>query len=42
MFNLAGEVIGVIYGGDPRAAGRLVYAVPVARLQPLLDKLRER
>jgi S1-C subfamily serine protease len=41
VFNLAGDVIGVIYGGDPRTAGRLVYAIPVAKLVPLLSKLPE-
>lgn len=38
VFNAAGEVAGVIYGGDPATAGRIVYAVPVAQLQGLLRK----
>ncbi|HEV8599814.1 MAG TPA: trypsin-like peptidase domain-containing protein [Gemmatimonadales bacterium] len=41
VFNAAGEVTGVIYGGDPSAAGRIVYAVPAGRLQGLLLRLRE-
>ncbi len=29
VFNTAGEVIGVVYGGARESAGRIVYAVPV-------------
>ena len=39
VFNAAGEVLGVIYGGDPREAGRLVYAVPAAQLIALLRRV---
>jgi len=38
VFNGAGEVVGVVYGGDPRTSGRIVYAVPVSRLQEFLTK----
>jgi S1-C subfamily serine protease len=41
LFNAAGEILGVIYGGDPGAAGRIVYAVPAGRVQAMLNKLRE-
>lgn len=36
LFNAAGEVVGVVFGGDPATAGRTVYAVPVGALQALL------
>jgi len=39
VFNAAGEVVGVIYGGDPREAGRIVYAVPAAQLRALLEQV---
>jgi S1-C subfamily serine protease len=39
VFNAAGQVLGVIYGGDPRQAGRLVYAVPGAQLEALLRRV---
>lgn len=32
VFNARGEVIGVIYGGATESGGRIVYAVPSARL----------
>ncbi len=38
VFNAAGEVVGVVYGGDPRTSGRIVYAVPVARLEEFLKQ----
>jgi len=38
VFNGAGEVVGVVYGGDPRTSGRIVYAVPVSRLQEFLKQ----
>lgn len=36
LFNAAGEVVGVIFGGDPRTGGRVVYAVPAQALGALL------
>ena len=36
VFNHAGRVIGVLYGGEKASQGRLIYAVPVARLRALL------
>lgn len=36
LFNAAGEVIGVVFGGDPASAGGIVYATPVAALEKLL------
>ena len=39
LFNRIGEVIGVVYGGDPSSAGRLVFAVPVGRLRNLLTSV---
>ena len=38
VFNAAGEVTGVVYGGDPSTAGRIVYAVPVRQLEALLKR----
>ena len=38
VFNGAGEVVGVVYGGDPRTSGRIVYAVPVTRLREFLNQ----
>ncbi|MBX3133622.1 MAG: trypsin-like peptidase domain-containing protein [Gemmatimonadaceae bacterium] len=32
VFNARGQVVGVVYGGATESAGRIVYAVPVARL----------
>jgi S1-C subfamily serine protease len=32
VFSARGQVVGVIYGGATESAGRIVYAVPVARL----------
>ncbi|HTL04837.1 MAG TPA: FHA domain-containing protein [Gemmatimonadales bacterium] len=36
VFNAAGDVIGVVYGGDPRTGGRIVFAVPVKAVKELL------
>jgi S1-C subfamily serine protease len=36
VFNAAGEVVGIVFGGDPGSAGRKVYAVPVRVLVELL------
>ncbi len=36
VFNRAGQVVGVLYGGEKASQGRLIYAVPVARLRALL------
>lgn len=32
VFNMAGQVIGVLFGGEPESGGRMIYAVPVAAL----------
>jgi S1-C subfamily serine protease len=32
VFDASGRVVGVVYGGATESAGRIVYAVPVARL----------
>jgi S1-C subfamily serine protease len=37
LFDARGWVVGVIYGGDPKSAGRLTYAVPAAKLVALLS-----
>lgn len=39
VFNAAGEVVGVVFGGDPASAGRTVYAVPAGVLTALLQRL---
>ena len=36
VFDRAGRVVGVLYGGEKASQGRLIYAVPVARLRALL------
>jgi S1-C subfamily serine protease len=36
IFDAHGWVIGIIYGGDPQSSGRLTYAVPSSKLEPLL------
>jgi S1-C subfamily serine protease len=36
IFDRAGRVIGVLYGGERASQGRLIYAVPVTRVQALL------
>jgi pSer/pThr/pTyr-binding forkhead associated (FHA) protein len=38
VFNAAGEVTGIVFGGDPASGGRTVYAVPVQVLEELLRK----
>ena len=38
VFDARGFVIGVVYGGPKEAAGRIVYAVPAARLSEELAK----
>jgi len=38
VFNTAGSVIGVVYGGARESAGRIVYAVPVDEVGALLGK----
>jgi len=38
VFNRAGEVAGVIYGGEKGSNGRIVYAVPAAAVRQLLAK----
>ena len=38
VFNTAGSVIGVVYGGARESAGRIVYAVPVDALNALVGK----
>jgi serine protease Do len=40
VFNAAGEVVGVLYGGERESGGRIVYAVPAARVVELLDGLK--
>lgn len=40
LLNAAGEVVGVIYGGDPRTSGRIVYAVPVRAVAEILRLAR--
>ena len=36
VFDAHGQVIGVVWGGPPEARGRIVYAVPAARIMDLL------
>jgi len=36
IFDANGWVVGIIYGGDPQSEGRLTYAVPSTKLEPLL------
>ena len=36
VFNAAGRVIGVVYGGAAESGGRIVYAVPGARVAAFL------
>jgi S1-C subfamily serine protease len=35
-----GHVIGVVWGGPPNAAGRIVYAVPADKISALLDSVK--
>ncbi len=36
VFNATGEVVGIVFGGNPASGGRTVYAVPVRVLEELL------
>jgi S1-C subfamily serine protease len=36
VFDMHGHVIGVVWGGPPGAAGRIVYAVPASRIAELI------
>ena len=36
VFDARGEVVGVVFGGAPESAGRIVYAVPALRLAAFL------
>lgn len=36
IFDANGWVIGVVYGGDPQSQGRITYAVPASKLEPML------
>lgn len=38
VFNAAGEVVGVVYGGPAESVGRIVYAVPARAVGDLLRK----
>lgn len=38
LLDGTGAVVGVIYGGDPRSHGRVLYAVPAAELAALMRK----
>jgi S1-C subfamily serine protease len=42
VFNAAGEVAGVVYGGESGSFGRVVYAVPVRVVVELLSMLSRR
>lgn len=39
VFNAKGEVLGVVFGGDPASGGRIVYAVPVRVVEQLMSQL---
>jgi S1-C subfamily serine protease len=39
IFDQAGRVTGVLYGGERASQGRLIYAVPVKRLRALLREV---
>jgi len=39
MFGADGSVVGVVFGGDPASGGRIVYAIPAARIAKLLERL---
>lgn len=39
VFNGAGEVVGLLYGGQPQSGGRIVYAVPAPAIQAFLDRV---
>jgi S1-C subfamily serine protease len=40
LFGTDGRVVGVVFGGDPASGGRIVYAVPAAKVSGLLASLR--
>jgi pSer/pThr/pTyr-binding forkhead associated (FHA) protein len=40
LFAADGRVVGMVFGGDPASAGRIVYAVPAKAIEQLLAKLR--
>jgi S1-C subfamily serine protease len=40
LFAADGRVVGMVFGGDPASAGRIVYAVPAKAVEELLAKLR--
>jgi len=40
LFAADGRVVGMVFGGDPASAGRIVYAVPAKAVEQLLAKLR--
>lgn len=42
VFNAAGEVVGVLYGGERESGGRIVYAVPAVRVVELLRRVESR
>jgi hypothetical protein len=37
VFDRRGEVVAVVYGGEPESAGRIIYAVPSSAVLRLLD-----
>jgi S1-C subfamily serine protease len=40
VFNRAGTLLGVLYGGEPGTEGRVVYAIPVKYVTALLTQVR--
>lgn len=40
VFNAAGDVVGVLYGGERETGGRIIYAVPGGRVVELLERAR--
>jgi S1-C subfamily serine protease len=40
VFNTAGEVVAVVFGGDPAAFGRILYAVPAGVIETLFPRNR--
>lgn len=39
VFNATGEVVGLVYGGQPESGGRIVYAVPAPAIRAFLDRV---
>jgi pSer/pThr/pTyr-binding forkhead associated (FHA) protein/S1-C subfamily serine protease len=39
VFNTAGEVVGLVYGGQRESGGRIVYAVPALAIRAFLDRV---